>query len=77
MLGRLGLAALAAAALLVALAQGPAADLRIAVAAEATALDPHYYNLNPNMEVDDHLYDYLLSFDAQGGLIPGLAGPSE
>jgi peptide/nickel transport system substrate-binding protein len=50
-----------------------AADLRVGVGAEATTLDPHYYNLNPNMEVDDHLYDYLLSFDAQGRLIPGLA----
>ena len=51
----------------------PAADLRVGLGAEATTLDPHYYNLNPNMEVDDHLYDYLLSFDAQGRLIPGLA----
>jgi peptide/nickel transport system substrate-binding protein len=50
-----------------------AADLRVGLGAEATTLDPHYYNLNPNMEVDDHLYDYLLSFDAQGSLIPGLA----
>ena len=50
-----------------------AADLRIGIGAEATTLDPHYYNLNPNMEIDDHLYDYLLSFDAKGQLIPGLA----
>ena len=54
---------------------GPAtaADLRIGIGAEATTLDPHYYNLNPNMEIDDHIYDYLLSFDAKGSLIPGLA----
>src|SRR5262249_10704346 len=50
-----------------------AANLKVGIGAEATTLDPHYYNLNPNMEVDDHLYDYLLSFDAQGNLIPGLA----
>ena len=50
-----------------------AADLRIGLGAEATTLDPHYYNLNPNMEVDDHIFDYLLSFDAQGRLVPGLA----
>jgi peptide/nickel transport system substrate-binding protein len=50
-----------------------AADLRIGVGAEATTLDPHYYNLNPNMEIDDHIYDYLVSFDAKGNLIPGLA----
>src|SRR5690349_12424862 len=50
-----------------------AADLRIGIGAEATTLDPHYYNLNPNMEIDDHIYDYLLSFDAKGSLIPGLA----
>ncbi|HLJ18916.1 MAG TPA: ABC transporter substrate-binding protein, partial [Stellaceae bacterium] len=62
----------ALAAMLVATA-APAADLRVGLGAEATTLDPHYYNLNPNMEVDDHLYDYLLSFDAQGRLIPGLA----
>ena len=48
-------------------------DLRVGVAAEATTLDPHYYNLNPNMEVDDHLYDYLISFNDKGNLIPGLA----
>src|SRR5690349_14147746 len=50
-----------------------AADLRIGIGAEATTLDPHYYNLNPNMEIDDHLYDYLVAFDAKGKLIPGLA----
>src|SRR5580700_5546011 len=64
--------AIAALAMLVSFAAN-AADLRIGIGAEATTLDPHYYNLNPNMEVDDHLYDYLLSFDAQGRLIPGLA----
>jgi len=69
---------IAAAGIWAALAAAPfhtglAADLKIGLGAEATTLDPHYYNLNPNMEVDDHLYDYLLSFDAQGQLIPGLA----
>src|SRR5205814_741504 len=63
-----------AVAIALALSSGAnAADLRVGIGAEATTLDPHYYNLNPNMEVDDHLYDYLLSFDAQGSLVPGLA----
>ena len=71
--GLAGAVALAVSAFGISAGPAAAADLRIGIGAEATTLDPHYYNLNPNMEIDDHLYDYLLSFDAKGALIPGLA----
>ncbi|HUK10772.1 MAG TPA: ABC transporter substrate-binding protein [Stellaceae bacterium] len=50
-----------------------ATELRVGVGSEVASLDPHFYNLNPNVEIDDHIYDYLVSFDARGGLVPGLA----
>jgi peptide/nickel transport system substrate-binding protein len=63
----------AAALTLLAGSSSNAADLRVGVGSEVASLDPHYYNLNPNVEIDDHIYDYLVSFDAKGGLVPGLA----
>jgi peptide/nickel transport system substrate-binding protein len=60
-----------AAALVVAAAA--AEELRVAVGAEATSVDPHYHNLNPNNQIAYHVFDRLVHQDEKQRLIPGLA----
>jgi peptide/nickel transport system substrate-binding protein len=50
-----------------------AADLRIALAADVSSLDPHYLNIAPNIAFASHIFDPLVYVDANGRLIPGLA----
>jgi peptide/nickel transport system substrate-binding protein len=66
------LGALAFAAALVAL---PAAgqELKIAVAADVTSIDPHFFNLFPNNNVAEHIFDKLVQMDPDSKMIPGLA----
>jgi peptide/nickel transport system substrate-binding protein len=59
--------------LLAAAPAASAADLRIGLAAEPSALDPHYHNLIPNNSMFTHLFDSLVEQDAKQRLIPGLA----
>ncbi len=54
-------------------APASAADLKIGLAAEPSALDPHYHNLIPNNSMFTHLFDSLVEQDANQHLIPGLA----
>lgn len=54
--------------------QGAAAQsLRIAMAAEPTAVDPHNYAAAPNSTLQNHLYDALTGTNAQLQTEPGLA----
>ncbi len=50
-----------------------AADLKIGVASEATTLDPHFFHLTPNTEVDKAIYSAIVTLDAQQHIIPDLA----
>jgi peptide/nickel transport system substrate-binding protein len=50
-----------------------AKDLRIALAAEPSAMDPHFHNLTPNNALSLHVFDRLIQFDANQNPIPGLA----
>ncbi len=50
-----------------------AQDLRMALSAEPSAMDPHFHNLTPNNALTSHVYDRLVHFDAKQSLIPGLA----
>jgi len=73
---RLPRAALAIAAAALSLAAAPPAaaqDLKIAVAADVTSIDPHFYNLFPNNNVAEHIYDKLVQMDPDSRMIPGLA----
>jgi len=58
---------------LAALAPARAADLRIALAADVSSLDPHYLNVAPNIAIATHIFDTLVNVDANGKLVPGLA----
>jgi peptide/nickel transport system substrate-binding protein len=50
-----------------------AQELRIALAAEPTSIDPLYHTLNPNNQVARHIFDRLVHQDAKQRLVPGLA----
>jgi peptide/nickel transport system substrate-binding protein len=50
-----------------------AADLKIALAADVSSLDPHYLNIAPNINMSSHLFDTLVLVDPDGKLVPGLA----
>lgn len=62
--------------ILLILAFGPAlhaAELRIALAADITSVDPHFANIAPNNNIGWHVFDALTHVDADARLIPGLA----
>ena len=50
-----------------------AADLRIALSADVTTMDPHGPLLQSNVVVHKHIFDALTRFDGHGRIIPGLA----
>lgn len=50
-----------------------AQELKIGLAAEPSALDPHYHNLGPNHQVAQHFFDTLILQDENQNLKPGLA----
>ncbi len=47
--------------------------LRIGLAAEPTAMDPHYHALSPNNALLSHVFERLIEMDPQQRLTPGLA----
>jgi peptide/nickel transport system substrate-binding protein len=66
-------AALGATALALAVPGAGAADLKIAVAADITSMDPHFFNLFPNNNMAEHIFDKLVQMDPDSKMIPGLA----
>jgi peptide/nickel transport system substrate-binding protein len=56
-----------------ALAQSSGTNLRIGMAAPNTTLDPHFQSNAPNNAVNSHIFDALVTNDAQSGSKPGLA----
>ena len=74
------LIATAVGAVLAAPIAAQADDLIIAVASEATAMDPHYHNTGNNNQIMTHIYDRLINQGANQELLPGLAeswGPTD
>jgi peptide/nickel transport system substrate-binding protein len=67
------LGAIAAAAAFAAAAPLHAQELRIAVAADVTSADPHFFNLFPNNNIAEHIFDKLVQMDPDSRMIPGLA----
>ena len=66
-------AALAVAAALVLAAPAAAQELKIAVAADVTSIDPHFFNLFPNNNIAEHIFDKLVQMDPDSRMIPGIA----
>ena len=50
-----------------------AQELKIAVAADVTSADPHFFNLFPNNNIAEHIFDKLVQMDPDSKMIPGLA----
>jgi peptide/nickel transport system substrate-binding protein len=64
---------IAAAAVLAFAGAAAAQELRIGLAAEPTAMDPHYHNLSPNNSLLSHIFESLVDQDERQRLEPGLA----
>jgi ABC-type transport system substrate-binding protein len=47
--------------------------LDCAVAADVTSIDPHFFNLFPNNNIGEHIFDKLVQMDPDSRMIPGLA----
>jgi peptide/nickel transport system substrate-binding protein len=64
-----------AAAVILAASMGTASaeELTIGLAAEPSAMDPHYHNLGPNNAMREHIFEALVEQDAQQLLEPTLA----
>ena len=67
--------ALAAAALMLgmSLSTAQAQDFRLAMSAPPSSMDPHFFNLFPNINVSDHMFETLVKMDPDSKPIPGLA----
>lgn len=50
-----------------------AADLKIGVSSEVTTLDPHFFHLSSNTEIDKLVYSGLVTQDAELKVVPDLA----
>jgi peptide/nickel transport system substrate-binding protein len=50
-----------------------AAELKIGMASEPSAIDPHYHNLGPNNEIRRHMFESVIWQDEQQKLSPLLA----
>ena len=50
-----------------------AGDLRVAVGAPVTSIDPHFHNLSPNNALAEQIFDGLFGTDAQARVVPELA----
>jgi len=68
-------AAWAACTLVAVLPASPLAaqELKVGLAAEPSAMDPHFHNLTPNNSLLSHIFERLIEMDEKQRLIPGLA----
>jgi peptide/nickel transport system substrate-binding protein len=52
---------------------GQAQDLRMAVGAPVTSIDPHFHNLSPNNALAEQIFDGLFGTDSKARVVPELA----
>lgn len=50
-----------------------AQEFKMAMSSPPTSMDPHFYNLTPNVNMSAHMFETLTRLDADDQLIPGLA----
>ncbi|HYH42963.1 MAG TPA: ABC transporter substrate-binding protein [Burkholderiales bacterium] len=50
-----------------------AAALRIGLSADVTTMDPHFVAAQPNLTVQQHVFDGLVRIDERGRVVPGIA----
>lgn len=61
------------AALVTALPSASAQEFKLAMSSPPTSMDPHFYNLFPNLNVSDHIFETLVTMDPDSHVIPALA----
>ena len=72
--GLLGLVGLATAALFTTAApMALAQDFKLAMSSPPTSLDPHFYNLFPNLNVSDHVFETMVTMNPDSQVTPALA----
>jgi peptide/nickel transport system substrate-binding protein len=64
---------LTASAFGLAAALAAAEELRIGLSADVTTMDPHFVAAQPNLTVQQHVFEGLVRVDASGRIAPGLA----
>src|SRR5687767_10110672 len=50
-----------------------AAELRIGLSADVTTMDPHFVAAQPNLTVQQHVFEGLIRIDERGRVSPGIA----
>ncbi len=70
---RLGTLAVGIAAATFAAMPAMAEDITIALASEATSVDPHFHNTGNNNQIVTHIFDALINQGSNQELLPGLA----
>ena len=50
-----------------------AQEFRLAMSAPPSSMDPHFFNLFPNINVSDHMFETLVKMDPDSKPVPGLA----
>lgn len=50
-----------------------AQEFKLAMSSPPTAMDPHFYNLFSNVNVSDHMFESLVTMDADSRMVPALA----
>ena len=50
-----------------------AQEFKLAMSSPPTSMDPHFYNLFPNLNVSDHIFETLVAMDEDSHVIPSLA----
>ena len=50
-----------------------AQEFKLAMSSPPTSMDPHFYNLFPNLNVSDHIFETLVKMDEDSHVMPGLA----
>lgn len=65
--------ALAASAGVLTAAPACAQEFRLALSSPPSSMDPHFYNLFPNLNVSDHIFETLVVMNEDSHVVPGLA----
>ena len=50
-----------------------AQEFKLGMSSPPTSMDPHFYNLVPNLNVSDHIFETLVTFDPDMKVVPALA----
>ena len=50
-----------------------AQEFKLAMSSPPTSMDPHFYNLFPNLNVSDHIFETMVKMDEDSHVVPGIA----